>query len=403
MDFELSRDINLQTEVQHQIEILGLKKQALPVWKIWVLGTLSGLWMSIAATFANMAASSIGDGVTKYVPVAPKFVVSIFAPVAMYFIVVFGGEFYSGNCMFLSVGWFKGKLTTIQVLINWIQCFLANSLGCIIGIWMFASLTELFQDEDQIEFLKRNAEAKQHVGMWLSFIRGIPANLMICTSIQMGISARDMQGKLIVLHFPLMMYTVCGFEHALTNMVVVPLGIAYGAQVNIGSWLLTNIIPAAIGNAIGGGLIIGGVETLLFNWDKGEGNTNEVQHTHSVEKSMLKYNPFSRIRVPTVDKGARNAEQLLSVRASLADTLRKIEEVEQQLLDVELTDEMVNIDSEAVEAAKSELRRRRGGAPSSSSMEPPSTLRSSLHHSQSGAASNSEGARGDVAVTVREQ
>lgn len=199
------------------------------------------------------------------------------------------------------------------------------------------------------------------------------------------------------------MYTVCGFEHALTNMVVVPLGIAYGAQVNIGSWLLTNIIPAAIGNAIGGGLIIGGVETLLFNWDKGEGNTNEVQHTHSVEKSMLKYNPFSRIRVPTVDKGARNAEQLLSVRASLADTLRKIEEVEQQLLDVELTDEMVNIDSEAVEAAKSELRRRRGGAPSSSSMEPPSTLRSSLHHSQSGAASNSEGARGDVAVTVREQ
>jgi hypothetical protein len=75
-----------------------------------------------------------------------------------------------------------------------------------------------------------------------------------------------MLGKITVLHFPLTVYTVAGFEHSITNLVVVPMGIMYGANVDIGRWMWNNLIPAALGNMIGGGIIVGGFVTLLYSW-----------------------------------------------------------------------------------------------------------------------------------------
>jgi formate/nitrite transporter FocA (FNT family) len=123
-----------------------------------------------------------------------------------------------------------------------------------------------------------------------------------------------MAGKILVLHFPLTVYTVAGFEHSITNLVVVPLGnlvkasiplpppsptsflsptlsrsgahltdggaclvagIMYGADVEFDKWVYNNLIPAAIGNFIGGGLIVGGFVTLIYSWDEsGHGNLN---------------------------------------------------------------------------------------------------------------------------------
>jgi len=93
----------------------------------------------------------------------------------------------------------------------------------------------------------------------------------------MGISARDMTGKLFALHFPLTMYLVCGFEHSITNITVVAIGVMHGAKINFANWLLFNLLPSLLGNYIGGGLIVGGFVTLLHSWDEGHpgGNLNQ--------------------------------------------------------------------------------------------------------------------------------
>ena len=137
---------------------------------------------------------------------------------------------------------------------------------------------------------------------------------MVLSDQVLALQARDMAGKILVLHFPLTVYTVAGFEHSITNLVVVPLGnrveasipppprspvscisqtlsrsgthltdggsrvvagIMYGADVQVDKWVYNNLIPAAIGNFIGGGLIVGGFVTLIYSWDEsGHGNLN---------------------------------------------------------------------------------------------------------------------------------
>ncbi len=122
----------------------------------------------------------------------------------------------------------------------------------------------------------------------VAFVRAIPANIMICTAIHMGISARDMIGKLVALHFPLTVYTVAGFEHSIGNLILVPLGAMYGAKVDIGWWLANNLIPDILGNFVGGAFV-GIADVVLFSWDSGMSNTNQVHNHAHDNKSLRRY------------------------------------------------------------------------------------------------------------------
>uniref|UniRef100_A0A7S0WA65 Formate/nitrite transporter n=1 Tax=Hemiselmis tepida TaxID=464990 RepID=A0A7S0WA65_9CRYP len=314
--FVLEHNINLQLDVEHQIEILAVKKSTLPAWKVMFLGTLSGFWMALSGCFAYSVAGGIERNIVKAVPVLPKLMLALLAPVAMHFIVIFGGEFYSGNCMFMFVGYLRNRLTLRTLLINWASCFCWNLTGCVIGVWLFGYCTDLFSDEPQLSFIINLAVAKSQMNPWLVFLRAIPANFMICLSIQMGISARDMLGKIIVLHMPLTVYTVAGFEHAIGNLVIFPLGLMYGADASVWSFIWNNLVPAVIGNAIGG-CMIGYIETLLFSWDQGLGNTNQ-EHNHTDARKRAK----SRI---TLERGNKLAQSKLEA------TRREIEESMEQL------------------------------------------------------------------------
>ena len=70
--------------------------------------------------------------------------------------------------------------------------------------------------------------------------------------------------------FPIMMFAICGFEHAIANMAFVPLGLMLGADatVNYRVWLYQNLLLVILGNIVGGGLIVGGAEYFLFDWTK---------------------------------------------------------------------------------------------------------------------------------------
>jgi hypothetical protein len=70
--------------------------------------------------------------------------------------------------------------------------------------------------------------------------------------------------------FPIMMFSIIGFEHSIANMAFVPLGLMVGAHetVDYRTWLYQNLILVILGNIVGGGLIVGGAEFFLFDWTK---------------------------------------------------------------------------------------------------------------------------------------
>ena len=319
-------NINLQLEVEHLIETLSVKKAQLPVWRMIFLGMLSGFWMTVAGCFAFAVAGkipfeeylisldlpcapgSISVETTRSFPVLPRMVIGLLAPVAMHFIVIFGGEFYSGNCMwalepltakepanltsgrfgrFMTVGLVKRRVNLRSFLYVLLGSLAMNILGCAVFAFLFGWATELFAEEPHLSFVRALAESKARTRPLATFLRAIPGNALICLSVHLGISARDMLGKLAALHFPLTVYTVAGYEHAIGSLVPLFLGAMYGAEVDLWRATWVNLLPALAGNFVGGAAA-GMAELLLFSWDKGLGNTNQL-HNHAQDERQARW------------------------------------------------------------------------------------------------------------------
>mmetsp|Transcript_26287 Transcript_26287/g.51224 ORF Transcript_26287/g.51224 Transcript_26287/m.51224 type:complete len:424 (+) Transcript_26287:111-1382(+) len=365
MHFELPSHVNEKPDVQHQMEKLCEKKASLSFARLCFLGLLSGVWMALSASCAMTAAAGISQDVVKEWPIISKFVLSLFAPVAMHFIVVFGGEFFSGNCMYFCVGLLKKRVTIEQAVNNLFWVFIWNALGCVCATYMCLYLTQIFAGEQERKFVIAAAQAKANMPWMTSLIRAIPANILICTSIQMGIAAREMAGKIAVLHFPLTMYTVSGFEHCITNLVVVPLGIMYGADIHVTDWLWNNLLPATIGNFIGGGIIVGGFVSIIYSWDEqGHGN-------HNVPK------PLRRRGSLVAQAGGMMLDKVQDVRTAVLrtvahpDDLKEIDVSLQILRDVRKrvadSEQLLNsvedrVESKGPDASGTDMPVRNGGA-----------------------------------------
>merc|ERR1711972_878000 len=90
-----------------------------------------------------------------------------------------------------------------------------------------------------------------------TLVKAIMCNWLVCMAVFLATSANDLAGKMVGIWFPISMFVAIGFEHSVANMFLLPAGLLAGAPLSLGQVLLQNLIPATIGNAIAGSIIIG--------------------------------------------------------------------------------------------------------------------------------------------------
>jgi formate/nitrite transporter FocA (FNT family) len=88
-------------------------------------------------------------------------------------------------------------------------------------------------------------------GWGIAFLRGIPANWLVCLAISIAMSAEDISGKILGCFIPIMTFATTGFEHCIANMFFVPLSLMYGAKGTFGKFIYANLIPVTLGNILG--------------------------------------------------------------------------------------------------------------------------------------------------------
>lgn len=62
-----------------------------------------------------------------------------------------------------------------------------------------------------------------------------------------------------------MTFVVLGFEHSVANMFYIPTAIFYGSDVQWSSFLLDNLLPATLGNIVGGAGLVGCLYAYLYH------------------------------------------------------------------------------------------------------------------------------------------
>lgn len=96
------------------------------------------------------------------------------------------------------------------------------------------------------------------------FLRGIGANWLVCLACYLGMSGRDYISKVVGIWWPTFAFVSLGLDHVVANMFFVPMGIWQGAPgITVKLYIWKGIIPALIGNIIGGGVFVGALYWYL--------------------------------------------------------------------------------------------------------------------------------------------
>ncbi|WP_342349742.1 formate/nitrite transporter family protein [uncultured Nitrospira sp.] len=84
------------------------------------------------------------------------------------------------------------------------------------------------------------------------FTKAVLCNWMVGLAVVFAYSTTSFIGKMVAIWGPTVLFFSQGFEHAVVNMFLIPVGMLLGAEISVSHWWLWNQIPVTLGNLVGG-------------------------------------------------------------------------------------------------------------------------------------------------------
>lgn len=234
------------------------QKTALRPIDLIIRGALAGALLAVSSAFSTYAAIQTGMPIVG----------ALIFPVGLAMIVLLGLELVTGAFGIIPLGMHARRVSTGQMLSNWVYVFVGNLLGSVgFGVLLALALTMSFHAEDKTGLAQKivliataKTAAYEHAGMagmLTVFVKAMLCNWLVCLGVILGASSRSTFGKIAACWLPIVIFYALGFEHAVVNMYAIPTGMMLGAKVSFAQWWLWNQIPVTIGNLVGGYLFTG--------------------------------------------------------------------------------------------------------------------------------------------------
>lgn len=237
----------------------GTAKLNLPPQHLLLRGMLAGAYLGIATSMAVTAAVETGLWIVG----------SLLFPFGLALAVLLGTEIITGSFAMIPCAAVasQGQVGLRRVFTNWGWVFLGNLLGSVLYAGLCALCLTTAWDSTVPPVgakLIAMAEAKTlyyashgSAGLLTVFTKALLCNWMVSLAVVAAFASTSFTGKLIAIWGPTVLFFSQGFEHAVVNMFVMPVGILLGANVSLSSWWLWNQIPVTLGNLVGGMLFTG--------------------------------------------------------------------------------------------------------------------------------------------------
>jgi formate/nitrite transporter len=275
MTNEIRIDALLPAEMAMRAEYVGVRKAEAPTWTTVTLAILAGIFISLGAVFATVVAT--GTSTTWPFGISRLLTGFVFC-LGLILVVVGGAELFTGNNLII-IAWASRKVTTSQILRNWIIVYLGNLLGSL-GIVLLVFFTRQYTSAGGAVGVTALSIANGKVGLdfFQAVALGILCNMLVCLAIWVSFSARSSIDRIATIIFPIAAFVAAGFEHSVANMYFIPIALmiktidpAFASASGIdlsgltwGAFLIKNLLPVTIGNIIGGSVGVAAVYWSVF-------------------------------------------------------------------------------------------------------------------------------------------
>jgi len=253
-------------EVAERVETVGVAKARLPLLSQIALGVLAGGFIGLGALYFTLVTS---DATLSFA--LSRLLGGLTFSLGLILVVVAGAELFTGNNL-LVMAWASRRLSTNELLRNWLVIFFANFAGALglVGLVYLSNHWQMNGGAVGIHAVKI-AAAKAALPFAEAFFKGLLCNILVCLAVWLALAGRSIVDKICAIVFPISAFVAAGFEHSIANMYFIPLGILLKDQVpgvatEQLSWtgLWWNLAPVTLGNIAGGSLMVALVYYLVY-------------------------------------------------------------------------------------------------------------------------------------------
>ncbi len=271
-------DTILPADMALRAEETGVRRAAMDPLTVLVLGIMGGAFVAFGAIFATTVSAGAGAmsfGVTRLL-------IGLVFSTGLIMVIVAGAELFTGNILII-MAWASGKVTTGRMLKNWLVVFVGNSIGAAgTAILLFLTTQYTFGGGAVGLTALTIANAKAELAFVPALTLGILCNALVCLAVWMCYSARTTVDRVVTIIPPITAFAAAGFEHSIANVYFFPIGllIKHGAgdafwqsigrtaadfpALTWSNFLVWNLVPVALGNIIGGALMVGAVYWFVY-------------------------------------------------------------------------------------------------------------------------------------------
>jgi len=245
-------------EIAARVREVGVGKAHLPLLTLALLGVLAGAFIGLGALMFTLVASDASLGFA-----ASRLLGGLVFSLGLVLVTVAGAELFTGNNL-IAMAWASGKVSTAELLRNWVVVCAANFVGAA-GLALLVAWSghgELNQGAVGKAAI-RIATAKAQLPWLELFFRGVLCNVLVCMAVWMALAGRSVTDKVLAIVFPITAFVAAGFEHSIANMYFFPLAMLLGSPLGAAD-MAHNLLPVIAGNIVGGSVLVALVYWVVY-------------------------------------------------------------------------------------------------------------------------------------------
>ncbi len=272
----MTKDYLTPAEIAEATITTGVKKANQSTLNMLLLGIFAGVYISLGAHADITIMQTF-----KHIDVGVmKFLGGAVFPIGLVLVLIAGGELFTGNCL-MTMALVDKKITFRQMLKNWTLVYIGNFIGAILLVLTLIKVGAYHEGTPTAELAISIATGKTTYSFSQIFLKGIFANVLVVLAVWIAYGAQDITSKIIGMWFPVMTFVMLGFEHSIANMFFLPLARYIGFDITWAQIWTKNIIPATLGNIVGGAIIIPLTYYVVYILPKRKAETNKVNKATS--------------------------------------------------------------------------------------------------------------------------
>jgi len=158
------------------------------------------------------------------------------------------------------------RTSILEMLQHWLLTFFGNLAGALFLVAIIIVYGGVLSSKAFATEAIAIATAKAVTPAWYQiFLKAIGANWLVCLACFLAACAREFFSKVVAIWWPVFAFVLLGLDHVIANMFYIPMAIFLGnSKITVGFYIWHSMIPAALGNIIGGALFVAVVYWYLF-------------------------------------------------------------------------------------------------------------------------------------------